>query len=392
MTPVLLLPIGLVALAALAIPLLIHLARRSEQRPTDFAALRWLRHKPKPRHRIRFDEWLLLALRLLLLAVLALLLARPALFGAHSDTPWAVVVPGVDAKAAAARGGSQEVEWRWLAPGFPALDRPAPTSPQPVASLLRELDATLPAEIALTVYAPRQLTGADGSRLQLSRPLQWRIVDSAAADLPVPAPRRSPPPQIRYAADRAAALPYLRAAIAAGVDGSVAGDPASASIAPIEQAFDPQGRSLIWLAPGPVPEAVSAWVEQGGSVLIDADSRWPGAALKFDAPVWRDGDGTLRIEGAPFGRGRVLRLTGPLSPRAWPQMLQPGFAQRWLALFEPAAAQPARVLAQDYAPSTGGPSFARPPLDLRPWLALLIALLFLIERWFATGRRRGAAP
>ncbi|MGO4775291.1 hypothetical protein AB4084_07210, partial [Lysobacter sp. 2RAB21] len=133
-------------------------------------------------------------------------------------------------------------------------------------------------------------------------------------------------------------------------------------------------------------------VEQGGSVLIDADSRWPGAALRFDAPVWRDGDGTLRIEGASFGRGRVLRLTGPLSPRAWPQMLQPGFAQRWLAVFEPAAAQPARVLAQDYTPSAGGPSFARPPLDLRPWLALLIAVLFLIERWFATGRRRGAAP
>ena len=392
MTPVLLLPIGLVALAALAIPLLIHLARRSEQRPTDFAALRWLRHKPKPRHRIRFDEWLLLALRLLLLAVLALLLARPALFGAHSDTPWAVVVPGVDAKAAAAQAGSQEVEGRWLAPGFPALDRPAPTSQQPVASLLRELDATLPAEIALTVYAPRRLTGADGSRLQLSRPLQWRIVDSAAADLPVPALPRSPPPQIRYAAERTAALPYLRAAISAGVDANAAGDPASAFIAPIEQAFDPQSRSLIWLAPGPVPEAVSAWVEQGGSVLIDADSRWPGAALKFDAPVWRDGDGTLRIEGAPFGRGRVLRLTGPLSPRAWPQMLQSGFAQRWLALFEPAAAQPTRVLAQDYAPSAGGPSFARPPLDLRPWLALLIALLFLIERWLATGRRRGAAP
>ncbi|MGO4260870.1 BatA domain-containing protein [Lysobacter sp. TAB13] len=392
MTPVLLLPIGLAALAALAIPLLIHLARRSEQRPTDFAALRWLRQKPKPRHRIRFDEWLLLALRLLLLAALALLLARPALFGAHSDRPWAVVVPGVDAKAAAAQAGSKEVEWHWLAPGFPSLDRPAPTSPQPVASLLRELDATLPAEVALTVYAPRRLTGADGSRPQLSRPLQWRIIDGAATDVPAPTPPRSSPTQIRYAADRAAALPYLRAAIAAGADANAAGDPASASIAPIEQTFDPQGRSLIWLAPGPVPAAVSAWVEQGGSVLIDADSRWPGAALRFDAPVWRDGDGTLRIEGASFGRGRVLRLTGPLSPRAWPQMLQPGFAQRWLAVFEPAAAQPARVLAQDYTPSAGGPSFARPPLDLRPWLALLIAVLFLIERWFATGRRRGAAP
>ena len=51
-----LLPAGLAALAALVVPLLLHLARRYEQTPTDFAALRWLRQKPKPRHRIRFDE------------------------------------------------------------------------------------------------------------------------------------------------------------------------------------------------------------------------------------------------------------------------------------------------------------------------------------------------
>ena len=60
----LLLPAGLAALAAVLLPLLIHLARRSEQRPTVFAALQWLRRKPKPRHRIRFDEWPLLLVRL----------------------------------------------------------------------------------------------------------------------------------------------------------------------------------------------------------------------------------------------------------------------------------------------------------------------------------------
>ena len=59
-----LLPAGLAALAALVVPLLLHLARRHEQTPTDFAALRWLRQKPKPRHRIRFDEWPLLLVRL----------------------------------------------------------------------------------------------------------------------------------------------------------------------------------------------------------------------------------------------------------------------------------------------------------------------------------------
>src|SRR5690606_38671272 len=42
MNPLLLLPAGLTALTALALPLLIHLARRQQQRPTVFAALRWL--------------------------------------------------------------------------------------------------------------------------------------------------------------------------------------------------------------------------------------------------------------------------------------------------------------------------------------------------------------
>ena len=44
--------------------------------------------------RIRFDEWPLLLLRLLLLAMLALWLARPVLTGVPDTTPWMVVAPG----------------------------------------------------------------------------------------------------------------------------------------------------------------------------------------------------------------------------------------------------------------------------------------------------------
>jgi hypothetical protein len=77
----LLFPLGLAALAAGLLPLLIHLARRHPYTPLDFAALRWLRAQIRPRQRIRFDDWPLLLVRLLLLAALALLLARPALTG-----------------------------------------------------------------------------------------------------------------------------------------------------------------------------------------------------------------------------------------------------------------------------------------------------------------------
>ncbi|HEY0862412.1 MAG TPA: BatA domain-containing protein, partial [Pseudoxanthomonas sp.] len=118
MSLALLLPAGLAALAALLLPLLLHLARRHEQTPTDFAALRWLRQKPKPRHRIRFDEWPLLLLRLLLLALLALWLARPVLSGWDDARPWVVAVPGVDAGVVRAQTADARARLHWLAPDF----------------------------------------------------------------------------------------------------------------------------------------------------------------------------------------------------------------------------------------------------------------------------------
>ena len=58
----LLLPLGLAALAALVVPILIHLVRRPEHQLIDFAALRWLSERVRPRRRLRFeDPWLLLA-------------------------------------------------------------------------------------------------------------------------------------------------------------------------------------------------------------------------------------------------------------------------------------------------------------------------------------------
>src|SRR5690606_1529268 len=149
------------ALLALAIPLLIHLARRDQQRPTVFAALRWLRERPKPRKRIRFDEWPLLLVRLLLLALLALWLARPVLLGAPDPAPWTVVAPGVPEADVRRIAGQGEGETRWLARGFPALAQPPPADAQPTASLLRELDARLPHGAALTVVVPERLSGLD---------------------------------------------------------------------------------------------------------------------------------------------------------------------------------------------------------------------------------------
>ena len=387
MNPALLLPAALAALAALVVPLLIHLARRSEQRPTDFAALRWLRQKPKPRHRLRFDEWPLLWLRLLLLVMLALWLARPVLFDSANQTPWVAVLPGVDVVQLQASVNQPGARMHWLAPGFPELDQQAPSGALPFASLLRQLDAELPAQVALTVVVPEQLQGADALRPQLSRTVQWKVVPGA---MPVqkPAAVLVPALTVRHAQDRADAVRYLRAA-------AVAWQPTTAtttnfSAAPLAQPLPADARLLVWLAPGPLPAAISDWIAKGGTALLDAQ-----AGFKFPTTTtvhWRDAVGAPLVEGAALGKGGVLRFTRPFTAAAMPQLLEPDFPRQLRALLQAPAPVPARVMARDYAPLTGAQAYAQPPRDLQPWLALLIALLLVAERWLATRRSRGIAP
>ena len=387
MSPALLLPAALAALAALIVPLLIHLARRSEQRPTEFAALRWLRQKPKPRHRIRFDEWPLLWLRLLLLALLALWLARPVLFDSADETPWVAVLPGVDVAQVRAGVGNAEARIRWLAPGFPELEEKPPVSVLPFASLLRQLDAELPTSVALTVFVPEQLQGADAMRPQLSRAVQWKVVPGA---MPPQRPPHvaSPSLTVRYAPERTDAVRYLRAA-------AFAWQPTSAAItgfssAPLGQPLPADSRALVWLAPGPLPAEIIAWIERGGTALLDVD-------VAFEFPTgrivyWRDAVGAPLVEGAALGKGRVLRFTRLFNPSAMPQLLEPDFPRQLREILQGPGPAPSRVMARDYSPLIGGASYAQPPRDLQPWLALLIALLLLTERWLATRRSRGVAP
>ncbi len=382
-----LLPAGLAALAALLLPLLIHLARRSEQRPIQFAALRWLRQKPKPRHRIRFDEWLLLALRLLLLVALALLLARPALVGGASEAPWMAVVPGVDLKQARALPAPGNARWHWLAPGFPPLDEPAPASAASVTSLLRELDAGLPEAAALTVLVPEQLSGVDAQLPALNHHVQWQVLPGSMPAGTAPAATVFAP-SIRYAPQREPALRYLRAAQAAWK--ADAGTAAAADLAASTQPLPAKVRQLIWLAPGPLPAAIDTWIREGGNALLDHGTtlaRLPPATV-----LWRDATGAPLAEATQYGKGRVMRFTRELAPQAMPALLEPDFPQQVRALFDPPRAAPTRVLAATHEPLAGGPAFPQSPRDLQPWLVLLIAALFLVERWLAAGARRAVAP
>lgn len=408
----LLLPAALAALTALLLPLLIHLARRSEQRPTVFAALRWLQRKPKPRHRVRFDEWPLLLVRLLLLVLLALLLARPVLHGAEDDAPRVVVAPGVQVPADRTSVAPAGARWHRLEPGFRLIEEPRPTAAQAgrvsVTSLLREFDASLPPGAPLTVLVPPVLDGVDGQRPRLSRPVEWRVARApAAAGAQSAGPdvgksgasknstdTRAPRVSIRFAEQRGPALPYLRAALAAwspaATDGLRRDAAAELDIAGADEPLPASARHLIWLAPGALPPWLCEWTREGGTVLLDVDATPCIAAPQV--ALWRDDAGLPLVEAATFGRGRMMRFTREFAPQSMPVLLEGAFASRLRTLFEPAAPPPARVSAAAHVPLVGGPRHVLPPREVSPWLIVLVALVFAAERAMATGRRQGAGP
>lgn len=399
----LLLPIGLAALASLLLPLLVHLARRSEPRVVPFAALRWLRAQPQPQRKHRLEELLLLLVRLLLLAALALLLAQPVLFGKPDRRPWVVLAPQIDVASARRQVRVDDARWHRLAPGFPALDaKPAATDgAASFASLLRELDADLPAGTRLTVVVPQTIVGADAQRPVLSRAVDWQVMADAPAAPATPGPKVGttntvPALAVRYSPDRAGSLRYLRAAGVAWAAGDGSGADAGAnpaanlvSDAPFAEPLPPQARNLAWLVPGPVPATIRDWVAAGGKVLLDAGAQWPG--FDADAPVvWRDDAGPL-ARGLNVGRGRVVRLERALVPTSMPGLLEPGFPRQLQSLFASEPPAPSRVDARDYAPRTGAAAWPERPRPLSPWLIWTVAVLFLLERLLASGRRRSVA-
>ncbi len=371
-------PAGFIALTALLLPLLIHLARRSEQRIIDFAALRWLSARPRPRRRIRFDEWPLLVLRLLLLALLAMLLARPALTGVADTQPRVAVLPGVDLAAARRAVADVDAQWLWLAPGFPRIDKTAaPPAAQPVSSLLRALDASLPADTALTVVVPSVLDGLDAQRPQLSRAVHWQVVEQPTATAK-PATIAPPAMQVRHDEAGKQGLRYLNAVASAwnGPRPQAAND---------SSAFSDDDKLHVWLSAKPLPADTAAWLQRGGRLLVDARTQVPIDAQR--TPLWRDANGSLVIEQISTAQGHWLRWATPLQPAGLPALLDADFPSGLRSVLQ-AAPTPRRALAVTMQPETGAATYPQAATELSHWLLLAIALLFLLERWLASAPRR----
>ncbi|MEO6234778.1 MAG: BatA domain-containing protein [Thermomonas sp.] len=387
----LLLPSALLALAALLVPLLVHLVRQTEQTRIQFAALRWLLARAQPRRRPRFNEWLLLMLRLLLLALLALWLAQPVLHGRADVRPWLVVHPAISlARVPAA--ASQDEQRHWLAPGFPSLDQPLPRDTTSIASLLRELDTTLPAGIAVRVVVPEQFDATDTQRAALGRGIQWMPIPGTSS-----LERNRPPTAIHAVAyaDEAhrVALPYLRAAAKAWNSNVLPSSPASElrEIGSINEVgtVDTQ---LLWLASDPLPAQQRNWVQRGGVTLLADASAVASLDWQNAAVAWRSANGTPLALRMADGKGAWIRMLVPFDPQSLPELLEPTFPDALQALLEAGPPTAKRTWAESYSPSHAKIAVVPPsPRPIGALLALLIALLFGIERWLATAPRRWVA-
>jgi hypothetical protein len=113
-------------------------------------------------------------------------------------------------------------------------------------------------------------------------------------------------------------------------------------------------------------------------------------------PLWRDTDGNVLARSQAIGRGRLIVLPGALMPATLPSLLDTDFPRRLLEALRGTSAAPDRAPAAALEPVRGpiaaanpGSSGATRPLDA--WLAALIAILFLLERFFAT-RGRAESP
>ena len=73
-----LMPLLLLGLSGMSIPIIIHLLHRQRTQPVMWGAMQFLRTSQlQMKRKKRVDHWLLMAIRILALAVLALMLARP---------------------------------------------------------------------------------------------------------------------------------------------------------------------------------------------------------------------------------------------------------------------------------------------------------------------------
>lgn len=427
----LLAPAGLLALAALALPVLIHLFSRSKGRRVLVGNIDLYRQAKRQRvTELRPVQWWLLLLRLALLALAALLLAGLARSGLDSlDGDTAYLTPEWQARASAndrqALADFDHVHL--LAPGYPdpALTGEPPPAGADPWSLLAERLATVRHGGEVHLFAGAEAAQFPARAPALDEPLNWHFL-AAPAVAPQPVSLRV---RIAHATDRGSDAEMLAAALEAAArhrnialdlartplvnDGANNGADEGAELARQDPGIDLANDVLVWLGSGPAPTGLAASLvledrPAGGFRQPARATTWPHArwlAAPAEAAdsrnaegfstIWRTGDGSPLLQERNDGGQRHLVLRERLSPGPDALAGQPAFPDTllrlllgeatWAVATSTAPADPTAAVARP------APAGTQPHRPLAPWLALAMAVLFGLERWLAERPRRDPA-
>ncbi|MDH3907225.1 MAG: BatA domain-containing protein [Gammaproteobacteria bacterium] len=179
----LLAPAGLFGLLAIAIPVAVHLISRGRGRRVLVGNIELVRAARQARVlALRLTQWLLLLLRVLIVILATLLLARLALQGIGSaDADASYVTPGWLRSATDAEQAellSLQPAARVLTDGYPKMNDHEPGSADPdydIWPLLAERLSTLRHAGAVDVYTESTMTAFGSHRPTLPNEISWRL-------------------------------------------------------------------------------------------------------------------------------------------------------------------------------------------------------------------------
>ena len=285
-------------LLALAVPLLIHLVRRSKPRVITFAAAQWLQAKQQRRLNKLFlrDPWLLL-LRLLIVALIALLLAQPLLKRSAVPVENILLVdPRIERSALQA-----------FLTEHPDLSRPMWLQRRPTATTearpeVTDLWSTLTVLADQGEFRRAHILLQDGnnpsghSALRVSPHWQWHALDTEIATKKITLPR------LAVIGDAPDWLQPVIEQLSASLEVDL----------PLQQLVPgalPDAEKTDWLIydiPGVLPDSVRKFVEQGG--LLITDRRVQEDTSKGSAE-FASLDSQPPLEATALGRGSWVRYT-----------------------------------------------------------------------------------
>ena len=151
-------PIWLAGLTALIVPIAIHLLSRKENKRIQLGSLRHLQDSTTSKSMsLRLNEWLLLAVRSLLIFLMVMLLSGLFIQSGHdASRRWLVVEPGLEddesVKPIIDSLISKEFEPHQLALGFPLVGEPVNDSTSGYWLLITDLEKIALKEIVLITY------------------------------------------------------------------------------------------------------------------------------------------------------------------------------------------------------------------------------------------------